>query len=641
MVLAVVVPSAGATHDPNDFWVNENQTVAISDIHGSGTAVWASSINPSVAYRRDAGPVWVPVPTGLAASQGASGISTKSGIHVLSSSDVLVCGQLGNVANGATFGVARWDGTTFNSMGDTLISCFDIWAVSGTDIWAVGRQSTPNTFDVSHWNGATWTGTDIIPGTSACVSVFAFGPLDVWAICAGNAWHYTGSWAQKGSVGSSGGSGGGNQGRMWGTSSTNLYYAPQLSEESLVRSTDLGVTWTPIDTGTMSTVNTVWGVGTTDFWVGGGDIDGLPVLLHSATATTFTVEESGSVEAIRAVFFSTATEGYYGTVPQGQTTGGSPRGVFKLQVVGATSPPTISLVEDHELDDFNVEVDSSCNGDPVSFRILIDLNSALTTIIDMDVTVANTLTGVWVASFDDSTMFSVGNKLWFFAAEFPPGPYVAHASADVNGLGGFVDTWDAAPFSVSLGTCIDSPFDPSGILDELDDLRNFILGQHNQTRSLTNTTHTHIDSHFNTTNALIVNQFMQTNGYVNTSRIQILDAINNINVDVDCGDNATNCTFAPQSIVDFPGLTDEQVGAFLLFFVVLILSFFQRWLFVAIACVIGILDVFVLGGIFGFEFTALLLVIAVMLQIYVDHRDAHREEAAQREAKQDGLSDGN
>lgn len=321
------------------------------------------------------------------------------------------------------------------------------------------------------------------------------------------------------------------------------------------------------------------------------------------------------------------------------------------------SDPTIPLTEVHSLDDFNIVVSQAqCNGDLVSFRVLIDLSSAATTITDMDVTVIDSFTDTNVLTVDDSEMFQQGNKLWYFAKILPAGPYVAHARIDVNALGGFVDSWDAYPFNVPQGTCVDTPFDPSGILDELDDLRSFILGQHNQTRSLTNTTsvfqgdqtrdlinttHTHIDSHFNTTNALIVNQFMQTNGYVNTSRIQILDAINNINVDVDCGDNATNCTFAPQSIVDFPGLTDEQVGAFLLFFVVLILSFFQRWLFVAIACVIGILDVFVLGGIFGFEFTALLLVIAVMLQIYVDHRDAHREEAAQREAKQDGLSDGN
>jgi hypothetical protein len=74
-----------------------------------------------------------------------------------------------------------------------------------------------------------------------------------------------------------------------------------------------------------------------------------------------------------------------------------------------------------------------------------------------------------------------------------------------------------------------------------------------------------------------------------------------------------------------PSMTHEQSAAVVLFLVFLVLAFFQRWLFVAIAAVIGILEIMLVDDVFGengFIFTALLLVLALILQVLVDMRDA-------------------
>lgn len=171
--------------------------------------------------------------------------------------------------------------------------------------------------------------------------------------------------------------------------------------------------------------------------------------------------------------------------------------------------------------------------------------------------------------------------------------------------------------------------------------------QSNQTNSYVNASHVHIDSHFNQTytflnqsfdaqDTLIVFRTSQTNGYVNDSRIAILSAINDLDVSIDCGANGTSCEFEPMTMIDLPGMTDQQVGAFLLFLTLLLISFFQRWLFVAIASVIGILDVVLIGGIFGFAFTGLLVVLGIVIQILVDHRDAMKAEKVEREESEVG-----
>lgn len=90
------------------------------------------------------------------------------------------------------------------------------------------------------------------------------------------------------------------------------------------------------------------------------------------------------------------------------------------------------------------------------------------------------------------------------------------------------------------------------------------------------------------------------------------------------------------SLSQFPGMPIDDSSALVLFLAFLLFSFFQRWLFVAIASLIGILDLLWRGAggaepLFGFPFTLLLVVLGVVLQILVDLRDAYLERRAERE----------
>lgn len=128
---------------------------------------------------------------------------------------------------------------------------------------------------------------------------------------------------------------------------------------------------------------------------------------------------------------------------------------------------------------------------------------------------------------------------------------------------------------------------------------------------------------------------VDASGYICTGEQGATGATGQAGADCDEGNCTGNFT-VQQSLVQLPGYTDAQVGAFLLFLIMLLFAFFQRWLFVAIASIIGILDVVLIGGIFGFTFTGLLVVLGIVLQILVDHRDALKAEKVEREEREIG-----
>ena len=74
------------------------------------------------------------------------------------------------------------------------------WAVSPTDIWAVGSNAS-----VMHYDGATWTITPAaslpVPATTTLKGVWASGPTDVWAVgSAGKILHFDGqAWTSSSS----------------------------------------------------------------------------------------------------------------------------------------------------------------------------------------------------------------------------------------------------------------------------------------------------------------------------------------------------------------------------------------------------------------------------------------------------------
>lgn len=78
-----------------------------------------------------------------------------------------------------------------------------IWALSGSDIWAVGTNAT-----VLHYDGKAWTATPTanlpVPSTTILKGVWGSGPSDVWAVgTAGKILHYDGTTWSASSSGAS------------------------------------------------------------------------------------------------------------------------------------------------------------------------------------------------------------------------------------------------------------------------------------------------------------------------------------------------------------------------------------------------------------------------------------------------------
>lgn len=303
-----------------------------------------------------------------------------------------------------------------------------------------------------------------------------------------------------------------------------------------------------------------------------------------------------------------------------------------------TSPSFIGFLFDP--DELQVIASQAqCNGDQTSFVVNVGVTQTLN---DLDVIIRNTMTNDIILTIDDSEMFQQpggsGNQVLYFNRTLPPGTFVAIARGDFAGLGA-LDFFTGGPFNVPLGTCTDTPYDDS-------ELRAFIVARTNQTNGYVNSTsaaiiatvdfnqlqtevqvnqvHSHIDSHFNQTWAMI------TDFEGNITAI-----LNDL-----CSGGGCNFTVDNEPVIQaleaqqmrFLDLDTQTSWTFLLFLALLIWCWYQRWLFVAIASVIGILDAFMVPHVLGFKGTALVLVAGVVLQILVDMRDAWREKKEQEEA---------
>lgn len=263
---------------------------------------------------------------------------------------------------------------------------------------------------------------------------------------------------------------------------------------------------------------------------------------------------------------------------------------------------------------------AQCRGDPVSFSVDVDLTTLLT-LGDLEVVVYDAFNDDIVLTVDESQMFNRNSgQVQFFNRTFPPGPYVAHALADIVGIGA-VDLYDSEAFNVPQGTCIDTPFDDSS-------LRQFTISRTNQTNSFVNSTsnttqnlvvevHQHIDTHFN-----------QTWTMIQDFELNITTILNDLCVNGNCNFTVNNTQVLEEleaQQLQFLELDPDESWTFLLFLAILLLSYWQRWLFVAIACLIGITDMWLNTPILGFKGTALVMVAGIALQILVDMRDARLE----------------
>lgn len=133
-----------------------------------------------------------------------------------------------------------------------------------------------------------------------------------------------------------------------------------------------------------------------------------------------------------------------------------------------------------ERDNFNVVAGhSQCSGDEVSLRITTDQTIGTGGI---SAYVLNSDTGATVTTWTNvqthPDWFNVNNRLLHTSVEYSTGEYVFVATIDVTGVL-TPDLFSAWPFSVPVGSCKDAVQDGS---------QSLIVTQHQQTRSLVNST---------------------------------------------------------------------------------------------------------------------------------------------------------
>lgn len=619
-----VVPNAEANHDNNDFFVLDGPFPA-QLIRGTSTNVWAIPNSfgqiPVQVYHRVSANVWQPYPHGLDCDNGNGGLSVVSPTSVY-----FVCARSllsDNVPTQNDF--SHWTGTTFvTSDVPVLDFTWDIWAFSDSDIWVTGYNRTTDTVYASHstTSGATWSNTALYsaPNFDIPGCMFGLASNNLYAIrnaASPRIWHYDGStWSDIGA------GPGPNMGGstpcprswyrpFWGTASNNLYAS---SGATIYRSTTGGTSWTALQT-LGGDIHSIHGSSATNIWVTEG------ALWHSTDGLTFTNTNPASpvTDPGQGVIVFSATDIYFGAgsvASQGQ-------GVYAYSAVAAAGAPVLTGLS-LDRDDFNVETSQAqCNLDEVTLRI------------ETDVTIGAGGINWWVINSDDSVVVETGTSAAFFGINnhvfhtsraYETGEYLFIATVDAQGALA-ADLFSSWGFSVPRGTCVDSadqdliPF----LQNHFIQTDSYVNTTATTTRSLVNTTHSHLDSHFNTTWIRI----SDLSTIANQTRSDVLhnhDELHNI-----LGNNFTcaNCTLEPMSIIDLPGLSDEQVGMLLILFFVFVFSLLQKpvarggpgpfWI-VAVFATVGLGAIFVAGTGWGFVTAFLAIIIGFWLEVFVRNR---------------------
>jgi hypothetical protein len=156
------------------------------------------------------------------------------------------------------------------TLGDDHSHLKDVFAISDSDVWAVGKITTRDSanglvnHNAVHWDGHQWNIVDILipllgtnrsfPDPLTCV--FAFSPTDVWFSGGGDVEHWNGKKFTSDMRINPLLAGGitrmwGNNGKMWfvGTNGSLVYYAPDQYRK--------------VESGTPYDINDVWGTGDT------------------------------------------------------------------------------------------------------------------------------------------------------------------------------------------------------------------------------------------------------------------------------------------------------------------------------------------------------------------------------------------
>jgi hypothetical protein len=211
------------------------------------THVWAFApddvwiLDGTPAVQRFDGSAWTAFPT-----PSTTGLSC---IYALSASDVWLCNDTQ---------VLHYDGATFTMTDVTTPTGLDgltaLWASSTSDVFVVGNDAI-----VAHYNGATWGRT--IVGSPNKTSIWGSGPTDVYTMSVFELSHYDGAtWTE---VTLDGGATG--DGQVWGTSASDVWVMPSSTQISHYD----GSAWVTTDLNIVGELGVVWGPATNDLWAAG------------------------------------------------------------------------------------------------------------------------------------------------------------------------------------------------------------------------------------------------------------------------------------------------------------------------------------------------------------------------------------
>jgi len=163
---------------------------------------------------------------------------------------------------------------------------YDVFAISEDDVWAVGKITTTeqdslgndlDPYNAIHWDGENWelkwieTEYRGDPSSPPLEGIFGFSTQDIWATSGiprhwnGNEWTLYHLWDMGILAQEDGG-----VPNIWGTSSSNLYFAGRTG--SLVHYN--GSDWTKLDSGTDTNLLDIWGFDDGTFYcIAGIDIN--------------------------------------------------------------------------------------------------------------------------------------------------------------------------------------------------------------------------------------------------------------------------------------------------------------------------------------------------------------------------------
>jgi len=105
------------------------------------------------------------------------GSTSLQAIWCATPNDCWIVGGNGNAAL-----AQHWNGTTWSSsnLASMVGDLEGIFGLSASDIWAVGDAS--NSPNIIHWDGQKWSSNYFVAGAAALRAMWGFSPTDVWAV---------------------------------------------------------------------------------------------------------------------------------------------------------------------------------------------------------------------------------------------------------------------------------------------------------------------------------------------------------------------------------------------------------------------------------------------------------------------------